>query len=1060
MTDTSSLPNLLAALKERAKELECLYQAEDILGRRSVPIEETMLALVRVIPPGWQFPEVCHARIVLADEVYSSPGYRVGAASMTSPIVVDGRTVGEVGVTYTEERVPSDEGPFLKEERRLLNTIAERIALHVAHRADERLANHTDAPALPAAERQEWRVILDFLRRTDQSLLLRMTRKMINYLCWHGVPEAADLLREFVPPAGASADGPSADNRPSVREPMVDTAALVGRTFDVAAAHLSEAEIIRRIQQWINEDNSADLSGVLERTDSSLAEITEELGKFRRTGVDETELPESVQKQLRVALLRRFFSERIDFIQSGRDYVRVADFADLVQRIVAPPKSRGKLGGKSSGLFVAMQIVRNSPERAELLGGIRMPKTWYVSSDAQLEFIRYNNLEDLYDRKYQEIDQVRQDYPHVVQLFKNSHFPPEIVRGLSAALDDFEDRPLIVRSSSLLEDSSRAAFSGKYKSLFLANRGRKRARLEALQDAIAEVYASVFSPDPIQYRAERGLLDVHEEMGIMIQEVVGRRVGGHFMPSFSGVAFSNNDFRWSPRIRRSDGLVRLVPGLGTRAVDRVSDDYPVLISPGQPGLRVNTTPDEIVRYSPAKIDVIDLEKSGFATASFGDVLRNSGKDYPAVRRLVSRYEDGRLIRPLGLGASFTEGTWVVTFDGLMAETPFVQQMRALLELLQEKLHTPVDIEFASDGEHLYLLQCRPQGYSPAESPAPIPRNLPRGDVLFTAGRYVANGSALNLTHIVYVDPEAYALVSNHETLLRVGRAVGRLNDTLPKRQFVLLGPGRWGSRGDIRLGVNVTYSDISNTAVLAEIARRKAGYLPDLSFGTHFFQDLVESGIRYLPLYPDEPDNTFDVLFLTRAHNILPELLPEFADLSEVVRVIDVPEATGGKVLSILMNGELDEAVGVFAERVEPSGAPRREQQRVRDAGSEEHWRWREFMAERIAAELDRDRFGVRQIYVFGSTKNGTAGPGSDIDLLVHFHGADAQRRDLDTWLDGWSKSLAEINFLRTGYRAHGLLDVHVVTDDEVARRTGFAAKIGAVTDAARPLLPERDSKE
>ena len=91
----------------------------------------------------------------------------------------------------------------------------------------------------------------------------------------------------------------------------------------------------------------------------------------------------------------------------------------------------------------------------------------------------------------------------------------------------------------------------------------------------------------------------------------------------------------------------------------------------------------------------------------------------------------------------------------------------------------------------------------------------------------------------------------------VGRAVGRLNKLLPKRQFILIGPGRWGSRGDIKLGVPVTYSDINNSAMLIEVARQKGNYLPDLSFGTHFFQDLVEASIRYLPLYPDDPEIAF-----------------------------------------------------------------------------------------------------------------------------------------------------------------------------------------------------------
>jgi phosphoenolpyruvate synthase/pyruvate phosphate dikinase len=180
----------------------------------------------------------------------------------------------------------------------------------------------------------------------------------------------------------------------------------------------------------------------------------------------------------------------------------------------------------------------------------------------------YNNLEDIVEQKYKEPSQVRQEYPYVMHLFKSSPLPPETIKALSLALDDFGDLPLIVRSSSLLEDRMGASFAGKYKSLFIANKGTKEERLVALMDAIKEVFASMFGPDPIEYRAQRGLVDQHEEMGILIQEVVGTHVGHYYLPAFAGVAFSHNEFPWSSRIRREDGLIRLVPGLGTRAVDR------------------------------------------------------------------------------------------------------------------------------------------------------------------------------------------------------------------------------------------------------------------------------------------------------------------------------------------------------------------------------------------------------------------------------------------------------------------------------------------------------------
>lgn len=266
-----------------------------------------------------------------------------------------------------------------------------------------------------------------------------------------------------------------------------------------------------------------------------------------------------------------------------------------------------------------------------------------------------------------------------------------------------------------------------------------------------------------------------------------------------------------------------------------------------------------------------------------------------------------------------------------------------------------------------------------------------------------------------------------------------------------MGPGRWGSRGDIKMGVKVTYSDISNTAALIEIARKKGDYLPEPSFGTHFFQDLVESEIRYLPLYPDDSGTVFNESFFNNAENMLSNALPEYAFLSDTLKVIDVKETTGGLLLRILMNAGLDEAVGILSEQSvdsQPSLAPLDFTGRK----AENHWAWRLRMAEYIASQLDPDRFGVKGFYVFGSTKNATAGPKSDIDLLIHFQGTKKQQKDLEHWLEGWSLCLDETNRLRTGYQTGGILDIHFVTDADIAKKTSNAMKIGAVTDAARPL--------
>lgn len=266
-----------------------------------------------------------------------------------------------------------------------------------------------------------------------------------------------------------------------------------------------------------------------------------------------------------------------------------------------------------------------------------------------------------------------------------------------------------------------------------------------------------------------------------------------------------------------------------------------------------------------------------------------------------------------------------------------------------------------------------------------------------------------------------------------------------------MGPGRWGSRGDIKLGVNVTYSDINNTAVLIEIAKKKGNYVPDLSFGTHFFQDLVESSIRYIPLYPDDSGIIYNEIFLKSSKNILCYLLPEYKSLENIIKVIDVKERTNGEILKILLNSDLDEALAYLTQ---PSGKDDSKvySETQESAKAEYHWKWRLRMVEKIASVIDTKKFGIKGLYVFGSTKNATAGPGSDIDLLVHFDGTEQQKNNLLLWLEAWGIALAEMNYQRTGYKSTNLLDVHIVTDKDIEEKNSFALKIGAVTDAAKKL--------
>jgi predicted nucleotidyltransferase len=1048
-----TIDDLVWGLQERAKELNCLYKIEELMNKPDARIDDICKGIVEAIPPGWQYPQICVAKLTLEGKVYYSPNFKETPWLQQADIIVQEKKVGEISVYYIEEMPRADMGPFLKEETKLLDTIVDRLGHFIMYNRMKLVFHEYQSAKRDLSEEktEEWQVALNFLRRTDKNLYTSISRRMLNHLSWAGIREAEELLMRLDEGIrGNKEDDLDDENRPHQRRVLDFDDTRSDETFKIAAKHLSSKQILVNIQKWIQEDR---LSFLVQATSKNrpLGEVVDAIRRYHRVAPEGIELPPSSKRGVQASLIRRFLSDQPEFINTARDYIDIDDFYELLDHIVFTPESTGRLGGKSSGLFFAKHIIKKSKKPEDDLDDIKIPKTWYIASDVLFSFLSHNNLTDVTEQKYKDINQIRMEYPHIVQTFKNCSFPIEIVQGLSMILDYFKERPLIVRSSSLLEDRAGASFSGKYKSLFLANQGSKQKRLEALKDAIAEVYASLFGPDPIDYRAERGLLDFSEEMGIMIQEVVGTKVGDYFIPSYAGVAFSKNEFRWSPRIKHDDGLLRLVPGLGTRAVDRVANDFPVLIAPGQVGLRVNTAVDEIIRYSPKNIDVINLKKNIFETVTVDEFLKKSGKELPEIERIVSVHDGQNIRKPLGKYIDFDKDNLVVTFEGLVADTKFIPKIQTLLKLLEKRLGLPVDIEFASDGKDFYLLQCRAQSYSRGTAPARIPDDIEMDRTLFSANRYVSNGNLSDISHIVYINPRSYDKLSDQSTLLAVGRTVGILNKILPRRKFILMGPGRWGSRGDIKLGVRVTYSDINNTAALIEIARKKGNYVPELSFGTHFFQDLVESEIFYLPLYPDNAENFFNEKFFDESGNILQEVLPEYAHLAETVKVIDVGKKVENQVLHIAMNAQLDKALGFLSTESEITLSPETMRTYV-DTKSTNYWAWRFQMAEHIASQLDPERFGVKGFYIFGSTKNATAGPESDIDLLIHFDGSKKQRSELMLWLEGWSLSLDEMNYHRTGRRTGGLLDVHIVTDEDIANKNSYALKIGAVTDAARPL--------
>jgi hypothetical protein len=616
-------------------------------------------------------------------------------------------------------------------------------------------------------------------------------------------------------------------------------------------------------------------------------------------------------QEIIVVLIKGMISDQLAFIGIAKNFFNIADLKEIRRRRIG----RGKIGGKAAGMLLAYKILQRAQAegRLRLEHPIAIPESYYIGSDAFYEFHEQNDLHDFHNQKYKSREDIEEDYPHTLQAFTGGRFPDDFIARLRDLLTEVGPAPLIVRSSSLLEDNFGSSFAGKYDSYFLPNQGSVEENLQALAEAIKRIYASVHNPSALFYRRQKGLLDYDERMAVLIQKVQGRPFDHYFFPSVAGVAFSRNPFRWNRKIRREDGFVRMVWGLGTRAVDRVANDYPRMVALSHPGLRPEKGVGEVKKYSQHFVDLIDMAENRFTTLPVSEVI---SADYPGIR-LLATLDKGDYLQPIfALGGDLEPGSLVLTFDGLVGDRSFVSMMKDLLQTLETHYEYPVDVEFVVDilGDRpraeycFHLLQCRPLSSQEWGKELAVPEDVPAPDRVFSANKLVPQGAVSKIDYIVYVDPEAYACIPDQSVKLEIGRVISRLNKRLENERFILMGPGRWGS-SNIDLGVKITYADIYNTRVLVEVAMGKDGGAPEVSYGTHFFQDLVEAGIYPLPLYPGDPDVVFNRAFLDGAPNVLADLLPGDARHAEYVKVIDVRAAAGGRFLEIVMNGEQEQAL-------------------------------------------------------------------------------------------------------------------------------------------------------
>jgi hypothetical protein len=464
----------------------------------------------------------------------------------------------------------------------------------------------------------------------------------------------------------------------------------------------------------------------------------------------------------------------------------------------------------------------------------------------------------------------------------------------------------------MLEDNFGLAFSGKYLSVFLTNQGEIETRLRNFIIGLKQVFTSTYGPDPILYRVDHGLLDYDERMAMVVQKVVGQRFGDYFLPFAAGVMFSRNVYAWDRRIKKEEGLVRLVFGLGTRAVDRVSSDYPRIIPLSHPQLRPEVTAQQIKKYSQKEVDVLNLKKGIMETVDFRTL--NSAIDHPELFYAVSVQKDEHLAPPMFKTQHLKGEELCLTFDNLLTNTAFVPLAKKILSKIETAYGRPVDIEFAWDDNKFYLLQCRSLSIRKELDKVPIPEQISEEQILFITHAGLSNSVVHNIEYIVYVNPRAYDTLQTYEEKLKIASVVNALNKHLASKHYALMGPGRWGSN-DINLGVRVTYANINKAKLLMEISFAKEGYTPEVSYGTHFFQDLVEADIVIAPLFPDDPNAFFNEAFLLDSQNILGDMVPEFKDCKDVVRVIHVPSVRNSQFLHVYMDVLNQKGIGLFGPK-------------------------------------------------------------------------------------------------------------------------------------------------
>ncbi len=568
-----------------------------------------------------------------------------------------------------------------------------------------------------------------------------------------------------------------------------------------------------------------------------------------------------------------------------KEHLSLEDLLDIKARLIGS----GFIGGKTVGLLLSRKLLAEDTGR-DWDNRLEPHDSFYIGSDVFYSYLVNNGCWKL--RMEQKTPEgFFSMAPVLAERMREGVFPDDIKEHFYQIIEYFGQSPIIVRSSSLLEDSFGNAFAGKYESVFCANQGSPEERYAGFEAAVKRIFASTMDESALIYRRQRGLESQDEQMALLVQRVSGSYRGPYFFPDIGGVGVSYNTFVWKEGMDPKAGMLRMVLGLGTRAVDRVEGDYPRLVALDDPLKRPFAGMDELRAFSQHSVDVINIHDNELQTRAFAGLARER-IDMPLQSIAVFDDEASQRLREYGRE---DHDAWIITFDDFLSSSDFPSLMQSMMKVLEKGYDYPVDIEFTinftgPDEFRINLVQCRPLQTIGEERPVEFPGQVDDRNVLFRMnGNFMGGSISQSIDRIISVEPRAYMDLPLQRKY-DIGRVVGILNRQAPVRtdlSTMLLGPGRWGTTTP-SLGVPVHFSEICNMTVLGEIASIEGNLMPELSYGTHFFQDLVENRIFFVAIFPWKEDVYYNSSWQDGLTDILEKVLPEERRYRDVVRVFDV----------------------------------------------------------------------------------------------------------------------------------------------------------------------------